>query len=146
MLRGLIVGTALMCGAVLPCAAAAASSFELHMIVPCGPQDRTYVLEGTSHEFCLAPDKVIDETGIVKAERYPVISRVIVDVTPAASDKLLAVSTQNVGNDLAVLFNGKLIFKATIDAPLKLDKFQLSLNNAPEQVDALVDAFPGPKT
>jgi preprotein translocase subunit SecD len=146
MLRGLTVGTALFCGAVLTFGVTEAASFELHVVVPCGPQDKAYVLEGTSHEFCLAPDKVIDETGIVKAERYPVISRVIVDVTQAASDKLLAVSSQNVGNDLAVLFNGKLIFKATIDAPLKLDKFQLSLNNAPEQVDALVDAFPGPKT
>ncbi len=146
MLRRLIVGTALFLGAAQSFGVAQAASFELHMVVPCGPQDKAYVLEGTSLEFCLAPDKVIDETGIVKAERYPVISRVIVDVTPAASEKLLAISSQNVGNDLAVLFNGKMIFKAAIDAPLKLDKFQLSLNNAPEQVDALVDAFPGPKT
>jgi len=145
-MRGLVVGTALLCGTTLSFGLAEAASFELHVVVPCGPQDKTYILEGTSHEFCLAPDKVIDETGVVKAERYPVISRVIVDVTPAASEKLLAVSTQNVGNDLAVLFNGRMIFKAAIDAPLKLDKFQLSLNNAPEQVDALVDAFPGPKT
>ncbi len=140
MLRGLIVGIALSLGG------AEAATFELHVVVPCGPADKAYVLEGTSLEYCLAPDTVIDETGIVKAERYPVISRVIVDVTPAASEKLLAVSSQNVGNDLAVLFNGKMIFKAAIDAPLKLDKFQLSLNNAPEQVDALVDAFPGPKS
>lgn len=142
----LIVCTALSFGLALSWSGAGAASFELHLVKACGPDDKAYRLEGTTHEFCLAPDKVIDESGVVKVERYPVISRVIVALAPAASDKLLAVSSDNVGNDLAVLFNGQLIFKAAIDAPLKLDKIQLSLNNAPEQVDALVDAFPGPKS
>jgi hypothetical protein len=141
-----IVSAVLSFGLALTAGASAAASFELHLVKACGPDDKAYVLEGTTHEFCLAPDKVLDESGVVKVERYPVISRVIVALAPVASDKLLAVSSDNIGNDLAVLFNGKLIFKAAIDAPLKLDKIQLSLNNAPEQVDALVDAFPGPKS
>jgi hypothetical protein len=142
----LLAGTVLSCAVALSWSVAGAASFELHVVKACGPDDKAYRLEGTSHEFCLAPDSVIDDAGIVKAERYPVISRVIVNVTPAATAKLLAVSSENVGNDLAVLFKGKLIFKAPIEEPLKLEKFQLSLNNAPEQVDALVDAFPGPKS
>ena len=146
MIRKFVVCTALAFGVALTGGMAAAASFELHLVKACGPDDKAYRLEGTTHEFCLASDKVFDETGVVKAERYPVISRVIVALAPAATDKLLAVTSDNIGNDLAVLFNGKLIFKATIDAPLKLDKIQLSLNNAPEQVDALVDAFPGPKS
>ena len=126
--------------------AAGATSFEMHVVKTCAAGDKAYVLEGTTQEFCIAPDKVIDESGIVKAERYPVIARVIIAMTQAAQDKLLAATTDNVGNDLAVLFNGKMIFKAPIDGPLKLDKIQLSLSNAPDAVDALVDAFPGPKT
>jgi hypothetical protein len=126
--------------------AAAAASLELHMVKDCAPQDKAYVLEGTTRQYCLMPDKVIDESGVVKAERYPVIARVTLDMTAAATDKLFAVSSENVGNDLAVLFNNRLIFKAAIDAPLKLEKLQLSLNNAPDAVDALVAAFPGPKS
>ena len=140
MLRELIICAALSCGM------AEAASFEMHVVKPCATGDKAYVLAGTTLEYCVSPDKVIDESGIVKAERYPVIARVILDMTPAAQAKLLAVTSENVGNDLAVLFNGKMIFKAAIDAPLKLDKIQLSLSNAPDAVDALVTAFPGPKT
>lgn len=125
---------------------AGATSFEMHVVKTCAAGDKAYVLEGTTREFCLAPDTVVDASGIVKAERYPVIARVILAMTQAAQDKLLAVSSENVGNDMAVLFNGKLIFKAAIDGPLKLEKIQLSLSDAPDEVDAIVEAFPGPKT
>ena len=140
MLRELIICAALSCGM------AEAASFELHVVKVCAPEDTPYVLAGSTLEFCILPDKVIDESGIVKAERYPAIARVILDMTPAAQERLLAVTTENVGHDLAVLFNGKMIFKAAIDGPLKLEKIQLSLKDAPDAVDALVDAFPGPKT
>lgn len=140
MVRGLVFAGVLAFGA------ANAASFELHFVAPCGPSDKSYVLEGTTHEVCLAPGKVLDESAVVQVQRYPVINKAIVEITPAASETLLAASTANPGKELAVLFNGKLIFKAPFDAPLKLEKFQLLLNNAPEQVDALVEAFPGPKT
>lgn len=137
MLRELIITALLATGT------AQGAVFELRLVSPCGASDKPYTLEGTTHEICLAPDKVLDQSAIVRAQRYPMINRVIVDITPAASDKLLAVSTANVGQELAVLFQDKLIFKAPITEPLKLEKFQLSLNNAPDTVDALVAAFPG---
>jgi len=140
MVRGLVFAGVLAFGA------AHAASFELHFVVPCGPSDKAYVLQGTTHEVCLSPQKVLDESAVVRVQRYPVINKAIVEITPAASETLLAASSANPGKELAVLFKDKLIFKAPFDAPLKLDKFQLLLNNAPEQVDALVEAFPGPKT
>ena len=140
MLRTLFVGMVLFGGI------AQAASLELHLVSSCGGSDKPYLLVGTTHEVCLAPDVVIDDGGVVKAQRYPVINKVIVEITPAATDKLYAATENNIGKELAVLFRGKLIFKAPITDSLKLDKFQLLLNNAPEEVDALVDAFPGPKT
>ena len=67
-----IVSTVLSFGLALSWGVAAAASFELHLVKACGPDDKAYLLEGTTHEFCLVPDKVFDETGVVKAERYPV--------------------------------------------------------------------------
>lgn len=132
--------------ALLFTTAAGAADFQLRLVAPCGPSDKAYTLEGTTHEMCLAPGKVLDQSAVVRAQRYPMINRVIVDITEAGSEKLYTVSSENVGKDLAVLFENKLIFRAPISEPLKLEKFQLSLNNAPEAVDALVAAFPGAAT
>ena len=140
MVRWLALTAGLLAGT------AQAASLELHLVVPCETAGKAYTLAGSTLEVCLGSDTVIDDSGVIRAQRYPVLNKVIVDITPAASDKLYTVSENNIGKELAVLFQGKLIFKAVISEPLKLEKFQLTLNNAPDAVDALVDAFPGPKT
>jgi hypothetical protein len=138
MLRALIVAGVLLGGA------ANAASLELRMEGPCGPASPPYALEGTGQEYCFSPDKVIDQSGIVRAQRYPVINIVVLDITPAASAKILEATTTASGKNMGVLFNGKLIFFAFVGDPLKVEKLQLVLNNAPDEVDALVAAFPGP--
>ena len=140
MLRQLMIAGVFAANA----AAANAASFELRLETACGDNDKPYQLEGTSHEYCFTPAKVIDETGVIRVERYPVIAKAIVKITPAASDRLLAATTPAGAKNLGVIFNGKLIFFAMADEPLKLDALQLSLSNAPGEVDALVAAFPGP--
>ena len=68
----------------------------------------------------------------------------MVEITPAAADRLQA-ATSTGGDDqrLGFVFNGKLIFAPYVGGPLKLKQLPVSLKNDPDDVDALVAAFPG---
>ncbi|GAA0549104.1 hypothetical protein FHS83_001077 [Rhizomicrobium palustre] len=134
---------AILFSAVLAVGSAEAASFELRLDTPCEGASKPYLLQGTSHEHCLAPEKVFDAAGVVRVQRYPVIAKAIVDITPDATEKLLKATTDVDGKGIGVLFNEKLIFFAPVHDPLKLEKLILTLNNAPDEVDALVAAFPG---
>jgi hypothetical protein len=140
MLRAAVL-TGLLCAG-----AAEAASFELKIAAPCGETDKAYVLAGTSHEYCFKPGAKLDGAGVARIERYPVIAKVVIEFTPAGADKFLAAATEATGGGIGILFNDQLISYAQVGEPVRLEKITLSFTKTPELADALVEAFPGPKS
>lgn len=130
-------------GVSLACAAEAAPSLELRRVVPCQPGDKTYVLAGSSEELCLSPDKIFDGSGIVRIDRYPTVAIAVMEISQAASDRLFEVSSNEATDRVGVVFNDRLIYAPLVGQPVKTTTLQLRLKNDPEDVDALVAAFPG---
>jgi hypothetical protein len=143
IMRGVFAAFAI--GAVLAsgCAEGAAQKLELRVVVPCHPGDHAYMLEGTSEGYCLSPQPVFDTSGVVRIQRYPTVPIAVVEISQAASNRLHEVSTDAAAERVGLLFNDRLIYAPMIDAPIKTTTLQLILKNDPEDVDALVAAFPG---
>jgi hypothetical protein len=123
--------------------AAVPANFEVRFVVPCQPGDQTFVPVGGAEELCLGKDKVFDGSAVVKVERYPTVAKAVMVITEAASDHLYDLTYGKEGERLGFLFNGRLIFVPLIYAPVKTKDLQISLKNDPDDVDALVAAFPG---
>lgn len=129
-------------GAATPPATKA--SFEVRLIVDCKPGDSALGLIGSNEELCLAKDKVLDAADVVKAERYPTMPKAVIEISQAAADRLYDVtSTGDSEQRLGFVFNGKLIFAPFVGAPIKLKQLPVTLKNDPDDIDALVAAFPG---
>jgi hypothetical protein len=116
---------------------------EVRFVVPCQPGDPIFVPVGGAEELCLAQDKVFDGSAVVKVQRYPVLPKAVMEITAAASDRLYDMSYGKIGERLGFVFNGRLIFVPLIYEPVKTKDLQISLKNDPDDVDALVAAFPG---
>ncbi len=126
-----------------PAPAATPVNLEVRFVVPCQPGDPTFVPVGGGEELCLAQDKVFDGGAVVKVQRYPVLPKAVMVITDAASDRLYDLTYDKAGERLGFVFNGRLIFVPLIYAPVKTKELQISLKNDPDDVDALVAAFPG---
>lgn len=138
--------TAFLIGAVfsLGCAQAAPQSLELRLVVPCHPDDKPYVLAGSSEGLCLAPTPIFDASGVVRVQRYPTVAVAVMEISKAASERLYEASSNDAADRVGVLFNGRLIYAPLVGGqPIKTTTLQLRLKNNPEDVDALVAAFPG---
>ena len=121
----------------------AAASLDVRLVVPCQPGDQTYTLVGSNEELCLAKDKVFDGAAVVKVERYPTLPKVVMEISPTAADRLFdATSSGTSEQRLGFVFNGRLIFAPFVGSPLKLKELPLTLKNDPDDIDALVAAFP----
>lgn len=118
-------------------------NLEVRFVVPCQPGDPIFVPVGGAEELCLAPDKVFDSSAVVKVQRYPVLPKAVMVITDAASDRLYDLTYNKTGERLGFVFNGRLIFVPLIYAPVKTKELQISLKNDPDDIDALVAAFPG---
>jgi hypothetical protein len=124
--------------------AATPPSLELRRVVACGTGDHALTLVGSDEQLCLGKDKLLDGADVVKVERYPGLPKAVIEITDAAADRLHEATS--IGSDderLGFVFNGKLIFAPYVGGPLKLKQLPLSLKNDPDDVDALVAAFPG---
>jgi hypothetical protein len=120
------------------------ASFEVHLIAACKPGEAALALVGSQEELCLAKDKVIDGTDVVKVERYPTLPKAVIEISQAAADRLFEVTSTGDGEQrLGFVFNGKLIFAPYVGSPIKLKELPLTLKNDPDDIDALVAAFPG---
>jgi hypothetical protein len=124
--------------------ASAAVNFEVRFVVPCQPGDQTYTLVGGYEELCLGRETVLDGTGVVRVQRYPSIAKAVMEISQAAADRLYEATYTHVNQRLGFVFNGRLIFTPVIIEPVNIKELQLSLRNDPDDVDALVAAFPGP--
>lgn len=124
--------------------AATPPSFEVRLIVACKPGEAALALVGSQEELCLAKDKVIDGADVVKVQRYPTLPKAVVEISQAAADRLFEVTSTGDGDQrLGFVFNGKLIFAPYVGSPIKLKELPLTLKNDPDDIDALVAAFPG---
>ena len=122
---------------------ATAQVLDVRLIVPCQPGDPVLVLVGANEEFCLAKEKVFDGSGVVKVQRYPTLPKAIMEISAAAADRLYDATLDKAGERLGFVFNGRLIFAPTIYDPVKTKELQITLKNDPDDIDALVAAFPG---
>ena len=123
--------------------AATPPNLDVRFVVPCQPGDPTFVPVGGGEELCLGKDKVLDASGVIKVQRYPVLPKAVMEITDAASDRLYDLTYDKVGERLGFVFNGRLIFVPLIYEPVKTKDLQISLKNDPDDIDALVAAFPG---
>jgi hypothetical protein len=122
----------------------AKASFEIRLIVECKPGDATLALIGSNEELCLAKDKVLDGSDIIRVDRYPTVPKAVIEITQAAADHLFEVTSTGDGEQrLGFVFNGKLIFAPYVGSPIKIKQLPLTLKNDPDDIDALVAAFPG---
>ncbi len=125
-------------------AQAAPQSLELRLVVPCHPDDKPYLLAGSSEGLCLAPTPIFDSSGVVRVQRYPTVAVAVMEISQAASDRLFEASSNEAAERVGVLFNGRLIYAPLIGGqPIKTTTLPLRLKDDPEDVDALVAAFPG---
>lgn len=132
-------------GAVLSLgwAQAATSSLVLKVVVPCKPGDHAYPLAGTGEQLCLSPTPIFDASGVVRIQRYPMVPIAVMEISDAASEHLYEVSTQKSAERAGLVFDDRLIYAPYLGAPIKTKRLELRLKNTPEDVDALVAAFPG---
>ena len=141
-MRAMLLGLAAV-AMVSGAAAAVPASLEVHFVVPCQPGDKTFVPVGGAEELCLSKDMLLDGSAVVKVERYPTVPKAVMQITEAASERLYDQTYGKEGERLGFVFNGRLIFVPLIYAPVKTKDLQISLKNDPDDVDALVAAFPG---
>jgi hypothetical protein len=144
-MRAILLGlTALALTTTADAATPPKASFEVRLIVACKPGDAALALVGSQEELCLAKDKVIDAADVVKVERYPTVPKAVVEISQAAADRLFEVTSTGDGEQrLGFVFNGKLIFAPYVGSPIKIKQLPLTLKDDPDDVDALVAAFPG---
>lgn len=135
---------AFLIGVSLAGAQAAPQSLELRLVVACHPDDKPYILAGSSEGLCLAPTAIFDGSGIVRIQRYPTVAVAVMEISQAASDRLYEASSSEAAERVGVLFNNRLIYAPLIGGqPIKTTTLQLRLKDSPDDVDALVAAFPG---
>jgi len=127
-------------------AAAAPANLEVRFVVPCQTGETALALVGGTEEFCLAKDTVLNASDVVKVERYPVLPKAVMEITEAASTRLYDATFHKEGERLGFVFNGRLIFVPVIFGPVKTKDLQISLKEDPDDIDALVAAFPGAAT
>ena len=140
-----VVGLTAAGAATPPGLPPAAASLEVRLIEPCQPGQQTYTLIGSAEELCLAKDKVFDGAAVVKIARYPTLPKVVMEISQAAADRLFDVTSSATSElRLGFVFNGRLIFAPFVGAALKLTELPITLKNDPDDIDALVAAFPGP--
>lgn len=141
-MRAMLLGMAVaFAGAAM--AATPPAKLEVRLVVPCQPGDPTFALVGGNEEVCLGKDTLLDASGVVKVQRYPVLPKAVMEISDAASQRLYDLSADKEGERVAFLFNGRLIFLPVIYAPVKTKELQITLKNDPDDIDALVAAFPG---
>lgn len=141
-MRAILLGLAALVLATT--AEAATASFEVRLITACKPGEAALALVGSQEELCLAKDKVIDSADVVKVERYPTLPKAVIEISQAAADRLFEVTSAGDSEQrLGFVFNGKLIFAPYVGSPIKLKQLPLTLKNDPDDIDALVAAFPG---
>jgi hypothetical protein len=137
---------AFLIGAMLSWGAAqgASPSLELRLVVPCHPDDKPYLLAGSTEGLCLAPTPIFDASGVVRVQRYPTVAVAVMEISQAASEKLYEATSDEAAERVGVLFKGRLIYAPLIGGqPIKTTTLSLRLKDNPEDVDALVEAFPG---
>jgi hypothetical protein len=143
-MRAFLLGLAALALTSASDAATPQASFEVRLIVDCKPGDAALALIGSREELCLAKDKVIDAPDVIKAQRYPSLPKAVIEISQAAADRLYEVTSIGDSDQrLGFVFNGKLIFAPYVGSPIKLKELPLTLKDDPDDVDALVAAFPG---
>jgi hypothetical protein len=140
-MRGVLAGFVI--AAVLASGCAEAATLELRLVVSCKPGDHAYQLAGSSEELCLAPTPIFDASGVVSVQRYPVIPRGVMEITQAASDLLYQASTEHTGERTGLVFDDRLIYAPYFSVPVQIKTLPLIFKDNPEDLDALVAAFPG---
>jgi hypothetical protein len=65
------------------------------------------------------------------------------EISDATSDRLYNATLDKAGERLGFVFKDRLIFAPVIYDPVKTKELQISLKNDPDDIDALVAAFPG---
>lgn len=129
--------------AVMASAGAATPKFEVRLVVPCQPGEAAMVLVGSNEEFCLAKDKVFDAGAVVKVQRYPVLPKAVIHISEDATSRLNDLASEKEGERVGFVFNDRLIFAPFLYGPVKTKELQITLKNDPDDIDALVAAFPG---
>lgn len=123
--------------------AATPPQLEVRLVVPCQPGDQTFAVVGGAEELCLDKAAMLDASGVVKVERYPVLPKAVMEISEAASARLYEMTYGKAGERVGFVFNGRLIFVPVIYDAVKTKELQISLKNDPDDIDALVAAFPG---
>jgi hypothetical protein len=118
-------------------------SLEVRLVVPCQPGDQALAVVGGGEELCLDKTAMLDASGVVKVERYPVLPKAVMQISDAASARFYDLTADKTGERVGFVFNGRLIFVPVIYQPVKTKELQISLKNDPDDIDALVAAFPG---
>jgi hypothetical protein len=142
-MRAMLLGMAALAFAGVAMAATPPAKLEVRFVVPCQPGDQTFVMVGGNEEVCLGKETLFDASGVVKVQRYPVLPKAVMEISDAASERLYDLSFNKEGERVGFVFNDRLIFVPVIYAPVKTKELQITLKNDPDDIDALVAAFPG---
>lgn len=143
-MRALLLGLAAF-GLMSAAEAATPPDFQLRFTAECQANDKPYVLIGANEEYCLDKVAVLDSAAVVKVERYPVVPKAVMEITKDASEQLYTAMEGKDGQRLGFVFNGRLIYAPLVGDPVKITELVITLKNDPDDIDALVAAFPGPK-
>lgn len=143
-MRVLLLGLAAL-GLASVAEAATPPDFQLRFTAECQPNDKPYVLIGANEEYCLDKTVVLDHTAVVKVQRYPVVPKAVIEISKDASEHLYTAMEGKDGQRLGFVFNGRLIYAPLIGDPVKITELVVTLKNDPDDIDALVAAFPGPQ-
>lgn len=134
--------TAVVLLVVAAASAEAAPALEMRFVVPCKDGAHALALVGSGEELCLGTDKVIANPDVERIQRIPTRNIINIDITKDASDRLWDKTYDKVGERMGVVFNDRLIAAPMIGAAVRTRTIELILNNDPDDVEPLVDAFP----
>ncbi|HUO99873.1 MAG TPA: hypothetical protein VMU01_14460 [Rhizomicrobium sp.] len=123
--------------------AAGPRTFEMRFVAACTPQTQVYALVGTGEQLCFSDEHILSAASVLRARRGAASGIVDLDITPTASETLHDAAIDDPERRIGILFGDRLIYAAEIAAPLRAGFLELDLGNDPDDIDALVSAFPG---